>query len=455
MARIFPLVVVAFAVGIHGPMHGDVRADVGGDDVGDADGDSGVGDTGTPGVDVATPEVGPSEVDGDQSDDGGVPAPVDGLDALETELPPLPVAADADLDELEVAEPIVPSPRTPERDIRRLLRPEASILQARNRLDRNLMERGQTLAALQTLEKRLTVDLADKTGRFADSSALLEAERQRVRVRLALLARSRATPVLSDLLRATGFGAFETVRNARAVLSHADKLRIEAYRQQLFRWRTQQADLERRGRNLERTRRTISYLEQELTWDREERTALEAAVVREPEFYAAYAQEVEKLDEVVAAKLAELAAQVPADRRRMFFEETRGGLAAPIRNSDVAGRFGTRAYKGTTSKWKGAHFVPLRPPAEGKTEVRAIYWGWVAWTGWMQGLGQVIILDHTMGYWTVYGHLSRIDVPLGEKVKSGQTLGMMGDTESFFGERLYLELRKDGVAIDPVPWIRF
>lgn len=372
-----------------------------------------------------------------------------------TELPPLPEAVvEVDLETLVVPEPIEPAPRTPERDIRRLLRPEASILQARNRLDRDLMEKARRLISERTLEVRLWRDLALRATAYLERSAELELERRRVRVRLASLARSTRTPMLSDLSLAKSVTVYEGLRNARGVLEVADRRRVEAYRGRLKAWEAARTDLLRRAQNLERTRQTIAYLERELEWDRAERVALEAAVVREPEFYAAYAQEIEQLDAVVAARITELATQAPTDRRRMYLEETRGGLAAPIRNSEVVGRFGTRIYKGITSKWRGAHFVPLRPPREGKAEARAIYWGWVAWTGWMQGLGQVVIVDHTMGYWSIYGHLSAIDVEVGAKVSSGQPLGRIGDTESFFGDRLYLELRKDGVAIDPVPWLK-
>lgn len=375
--------------------------------------------------------------------------------APRTVLPPLPDAdPGADLDTLVVPEPVAPAARTPERDIRRLLRPEASILQARNRLDRDLMEKGERLVSQRALQQRLWSDLVTRTAAFSKRSAELELERRRVRVRLAVLGRSQQTPMLSDLSRADSIGAYEGLRNARGVLEEADRRRILAYKARLAEWENVRADLSRRTTNLQRTRQTILYLEQELEWDRAERVALEAAVVREPEFYAAYGQEIEQLDGVVQKRIGELAQTVPADRRRMYFEETRGGLASPIRNSEIVGRFGTRIYKGITSKWRGAHFVPVRPPREGKAEARAVYWGWVAWTGWMQGLGQVVIIDHTMGYWSLYGHLSAITVNVGEKVSSGQPIGRIGDTESFFGDRLYLELRKDGVAIDPVPWLK-
>ena len=89
-----------------------------------------------------------------------------------------------------------------------------------------------------------------------------------------------------------------------------------------------------------------------------------------------------------------------------------------------------------------------------RTDVRSIYWGYVAWTGWLTGLGKVVIVDHTMGYASLYAHLASIDVKVGDKVGTGATLGAMGATESFFGPRLYLELRKDGAALDPMPWFK-
>ena len=86
--------------------------------------------------------------------------------------------------------------------------------------------------------------------------------------------------------------------------------------------------------------------------------------------------------------------------------------------------------------------------------VRAIYWGYVAFTGWIEGLGRVVIIDHTLGYTSLYGHLSSIAVTVGEKVKTGQTIGELGDSGSFFGERLYLELRENGRALNPLPWLK-
>ncbi len=365
--------------------------------------------------------------------------------------------AQVDLETLVIDAPVSPAPRTPKEDIRRLLRPEASILEARNRLDRDLQRRQEELLVKTALLERVKADLDANTRQFSALTAALETERALVKTRLLALGRVERTRALSDLFQTSplpSWSSFETRRNAEAIIDLADRQRVRLYASHLAAWRERKMDLERRTTNLERLSLSLRHLEQELTWDREEREALQLAVVQEPEFYATYARELEALDEALVAKIKGFLEKVPADRGRLYIEETRGGLAWPIRNSDVVGGFGTRNYKGIRSFWRGAHLVPLRPPASGKTEVRSIYWGYVLWTGWMQGLGQVVMVDHTMGYVSLYAHLASIEVEVGKKVASGEILGLMGDTESYFGERLYLELRKDGVAIEPIGWLK-
>ena len=358
---------------------------------------------------------------------------------------------------LVVPEPVAPAPRTPTADIRRLLRPEASILAARNRLDQDLERRDGELAHLRELEGALTKDLATQTAHCEQLTEALEHSRVAVRERIAALDRLQRTSTTAMTLGQASWEAVDYAKAAVLRLQAEDHARIFTYRLQLATWQTAQSDLARRTQNLARTRTSIGYLEQELAWDHEERSALEAAVVKEPEFYATYANEMEKLDPVVAAKVEDLIAQAPKppERPRLYFEETRGGLAVPIRNADVVGGFGTRSYLGVRSVWHGIHLYPLRPPKDGeRVDVRATYWGWVLWTGWLQGLGKVVILDHTMGYTSLYAHLATIDVQVGEKVKTGTPLGAMGATESYFGPRLYMEIRKDGVSVDPLPWMK-
>lgn len=76
--------------------------------------------------------------------------------------------------------------------------------------------------------------------------------------------------------------------------------------------------------------------------------------------------------------------------------------------------------------------------------------GVVAEAGWSEGYGQLIVLRHTDGWTTRYGHLSKILVKVGQKVQRGTLIGKVGSTGISTGPHLHFEVRnKDGKAVSP------
>ena len=61
----------------------------------------------------------------------------------------------------------------------------------------------------------------------------------------------------------------------------------------------------------------------------------------------------------------------------------------------------------------------------------------------------MIEIDHGNGLATRYGHLSEIDVTVGEKIRLGQVIGRLGSTGRSTGPHLHYETRIDGEAVDP------
>jgi murein DD-endopeptidase MepM/ murein hydrolase activator NlpD len=77
--------------------------------------------------------------------------------------------------------------------------------------------------------------------------------------------------------------------------------------------------------------------------------------------------------------------------------------------------------------------------------------GTVVRAGWDPfGLGLHVRIDHGNGYETVYGHMSRIDVSYGEKVKRGEVIGLMGSTGNSTGPHIHFMVKYKGVALDPL-----
>jgi len=80
--------------------------------------------------------------------------------------------------------------------------------------------------------------------------------------------------------------------------------------------------------------------------------------------------------------------------------------------------------------------------------------GRIAFVGWQNGYGQLVIVDHGGGLSTRYGHLSRIDVDLGQAVSRGQLLGRVGSTGRSTGPHLHYEVRINDEAVNPLQYLQ-
>lgn len=86
--------------------------------------------------------------------------------------------------------------------------------------------------------------------------------------------------------------------------------------------------------------------------------------------------------------------------------------------------------------------------------VRATANGTVTVAGLNGGYGKMIEIDHGNGFSTRYGHLSSLDVEVGDKVRVGQIVGRVGSTGRSTGPHLHYETRVDGDAVDPQKFLR-
>jgi murein DD-endopeptidase MepM/ murein hydrolase activator NlpD len=86
--------------------------------------------------------------------------------------------------------------------------------------------------------------------------------------------------------------------------------------------------------------------------------------------------------------------------------------------------------------------------------VRATAAGKVVSAGWAGGYGRMVEIEHTDKLSTRYGHMSHIDVKVGDIVKIGQVIGEIGSTGRSTGPHLHYETRIDGDAVDPQKFLR-
>ncbi len=123
----------------------------------------------------------------------------------------------------------------------------------------------------------------------------------------------------------------------------------------------------------------------------------------------------------------------------------------PVVGGRQTSAFGLRSRpkKGASTNHKG---VDIAVPTG--TAVRASCGGIVTKAGWGSGYGYVVYIDHEDGKQTRYGHLSRVLVSVGQKVKQGDRIALSGNTGVSTGPHLHFEMRIRGTAVDPMKYVK-
>jgi murein DD-endopeptidase MepM/ murein hydrolase activator NlpD len=120
-------------------------------------------------------------------------------------------------------------------------------------------------------------------------------------------------------------------------------------------------------------------------------------------------------------------------------------------NPELASTFGVRMDPFVRAP---AMHTGLDMQAQSGEPVRATANGTVMVAGWQGGYGNMVEIDHGHGIITRYGHLSSIDVNVGQSVKNGHIVGKVGSTGRSTGPHLHYETRLDGDAVDPQKFLR-
>lgn len=146
----------------------------------------------------------------------------------------------------------------------------------------------------------------------------------------------------------------------------------------------------------------------------------------------------------------EVVLQEPVCKKIEIGTQTPPTYIKPISGGRLSSGFGGRKAptKGASRNHKG---VDWATPTG--TAVMASSGGTVSVAGWQSGYGYVVYINHPDGKQTRYGHLSKVLVSAGQKVKQGQKIALSGNTGRSTGPHLHFEIRVGGQAVNPFNYI--
>jgi len=122
----------------------------------------------------------------------------------------------------------------------------------------------------------------------------------------------------------------------------------------------------------------------------------------------------------------------------------------PVQKLSLTSNFGVRSdpFNGGARMHKGVDI-----PGPVGTPIYATADGIVNRSGWASGYGNLVQISHGHGMETRYGHMSKVLVAANSYVRRGQVIGLMGSTGRSTGSHLHYEVRVDGQAINPIPFV--
>ena len=343
---------------------------------------------------------------------------------------------------------------------------ENTLLKDLHSTEGQLRRTRSTIKKLNVREKHLNGQLVVVRSDLDRSSRALEGRRQVLAERLRGLYKLGSLHELGFLLSSESFAQLFVRSDYLIRIARQDRVLLLGIRHEKERISANQDRLDRTLSDVEKNAKRKQAESHELDRLRQRKQVVVSSIQGERKNYEAAAAELEQTARRIQAVLAELERQRQEEEARRKgqpgtpsplapyagnFGAAQGSLPWPVRG-EVVGRFGneTNPKFGTVTFNSG---IDIAAPMG--TDVHAAAKGRVDMVSEDFGsYGEMIILNHGDGYYTLYAHLSASLVGRGQEVSAGQVIGRVGDTGSLKGSILHFEVRKGRTALNPTAWLR-
>jgi murein hydrolase activator len=329
---------------------------------------------------------------------------------------------------------------------------ETSVLSnlARINLSKNLVER--EIAAQNVQGEMARAELAAIQKDIRALKTELDKDNAAIEKTLVTLYKFGRLNFFHYMLQAQNFEAYTVESKRLSLLARYQEDQVSAYLKTLGELDAAQSRLTAKQNEIAGIIRATVIKKQELEAEQRKNADLVQQIRRTRETYEQTIKELGDSAEQLQVMMKKIAAQewtLPAAFVPLY--ERRGKLGWPL-DGRVITSFGLQRHPkfNTIVMNNGVEIAP----AKDKSLITAIAPGKVVYADYFQGYGNLLILDHGMTYYTLYGHCSQFLVGVGEMVRADQPIALVGDSGSLNGECLYFEVRYKTKALDPLQWLK-
>lgn len=333
---------------------------------------------------------------------------------------------------------------------------ESSVISQLNKMDRNLSKKEKELKVLnRKLEgvvqkvRKTNEELQLVTQSFETQEAFLEK-------RLVALYKFGETGMPQIFFSSNSYAEFLNSRRYLASILGQDRELVEDFRKRQTVLGSYREQLKEDERELQALKEQTEKKQVEIRKDRLQKGRLLDSVRGEKRIHLAAIKELETASAQLQTLLNRLEREIREKAKAEVFIPAgkgfgtfRGKLAFPVEGR-ILSTFGKNENPkfNTFTVQKG-----IEIEAAIGAEIRAVYDGRVLYSDWFKGYGKILIIDHGEGCYTLSGHASALLKNVGEEVRGGEGVALVGDTGSLKGPCLYFEIRQRGKPLDPLEWL--
>jgi len=342
--------------------------------------------------------------------------------------------------------------------VKEIRKKESSILSQLNTLDRNLIKRGKELKALN---QKIEV-VARKVQKTENEQRLLgqniSSQETFLTERLVALYKFGDAGMPQVIFSSPSYGELLNSQRYLASILNQDRQIVEDYRKKQTILGEYQEQLKKDERELKGLKEQTELKRAEIQKDKSQKSRLLDSVRDEKRMYLAAIKELETASVNLQGLIDRLERKIREKARAEVFVPAgkgfgafRGRLSFPV-DGRILSTFGRNENpKFNTFTYQKGIEIEASPGAE----IRAVYDGRVLYSDWFKGYGKILIIDHGEGYYTLSGHASALIKKVGEEVRAGEVVALVGDTGSLKGPCLYFEIRQKGKPLDPLEWLTY
>jgi septal ring factor EnvC (AmiA/AmiB activator) len=335
-------------------------------------------------------------------------------------------------------------------------RKESSVISQLNTLERNLSRKEKELKALDRQLKAVTRKVQQANEDLQVLGQTISTQQTHLDQRLVALYKYGEAGVPETIFSTRSPDEWLDLRRSMAAIVDQDRRLIDDFRQRQNIVGAHREQLRVDERELQQLKEKTEKKKKEVEKDRAEKGKLLDSVRNEKKIHLAAVQELEAASAQLQALINRLEKEIRAKAKQEMappsgkgFGALRGKLPRPVEGR-VLSTFGKNENPQfhTFTVQKG---IEIEAPLG--AEIRAVYDGRVLYADWFKGYGKILIIDHGEGYYTLSGHASALLKNVGEEVRIGEAVALVGDTGSLRGPCLYFEIRQRGKPLDPTEWL--